>query len=100
MCIRDSRMYCSPRWTRCHTNRSIRPVSSTNDIDHPGMDAAVRGDDLAEPRVERIARERCHAPTRFLDQQRAGRDVPGIEADLPEAVEAPGRDVGEVDGGG
>src|SRR4051812_13430019 len=34
------------------------------------------------------------------DDERAGGDVPRLELQLPEAVEAPGGDVAEVEGGG
>ena len=36
-------------------------------------------------------------PARFLDDQRAGRDVPGLELRFPEPVEAPGGDIAEVE---
>src|SRR5216684_701559 len=36
---------------------------------------------------------------RLADQEGAGGDVPGMEAALPERVEAAGRDVGEIDRG-
>ena len=44
--------------------------------------------------------ERADAAAGLGDQQRAGRGVPGVEADLPEAVDAAGGHVGEVERGG
>ena len=41
-----------------------------------------------------------HHATRFADEQRAGRDVPGRQPLFPEALEPAGGHVREIDGGG
>ena len=40
---------------------------------------------------------RGHEPARFAHQQHPGGEVPLVQTDSPEAVEPPGRDVGEVE---
>ena len=40
-----------------------------------------------------------HEAAGFANQERAGRNVPGIEASLPEGVEPAGGDIGEVERG-
>ena len=47
--------------------------------------------------IERRAVHAGDAAARFLDDQRAGRDVPRLQVLLPEAVEAAGGDVTEVE---
>ncbi len=39
------------------------------------------------------------APARLADEEQAGGHVPGVESELPEAVQPSAGDVGEVDGG-
>ena len=51
-------------------------------------------------RNSRAAGEVADAAAGFGDEQRAGRDVPRLEAHLPEAVEASRGDVGEVERAG
>src|SRR6516225_7671109 len=81
----------------CLLDRSVRPLSTTDDVDHLGVHATVRRDDLAEPGIERSAVQRTDLASGLFDQQRPGGDVPWVEADLPEAVEPAARDVREID---
>ena len=64
------------------------------------MDGRTGGDHGAVVKVEGLAGEAGDAAARFLDEEHAGGEVPGREADVPEAVVAAGRDVGELEGGG
>ena len=64
------------------------------------MDQAVRGQERRRVDVERSAIDGGDAPAGLLDQDGAGGDVPGAEAELPVAVEPAARDVGEIDDGG
>src|SRR5690606_4551296 len=47
-----------------------------------------------------VALEVAHQAAGLHDQQRAGGDVPGREAEFPESVQPPGGHVGEVERGG
>src|ERR1700722_6780789 len=38
-----------------------------------------------------------HKAPRFADEERAGGDVPGIQASLPEGVESTGCDIGQIE---
>ena len=46
------------------------------------------------------AGEIADAASCFDDEQRAGGDIPGIEPDFPESVEAARGDIGEVESAG
>ena len=48
---------------------------------------------------ERGAAEAGHSSAGFLDQEHAGQYVPGLEAFLPEAVDATRGQVAQVEGG-
>ena len=58
-----------------------------------GGDHVLSGDPVA------VAGEIAHPPPRLFRQNRTRRRVPGVQAELPEAVETPGGDVGEVESG-
>ena len=61
------------------------------------VDVAVRGEHVPGPDVEqRCRRGRDTAPPASSTIRRRG-DVPRLEALFPEAVDAPGRDVAEVE---
>ena len=64
---------------------------------HRRVDEAVGGEDLAAVEGELAAVEVGDAAAGFLEQQIAGGGVPGIEAELPVAVEAAAGDVGQVE---
>src|SRR3990172_752621 len=64
-----------------------------------GVDAAVGGGDFFPAQAEGHALEVGHHAARFAHQQDAGAHVPGLQIEFPEAVEAPGGDVAEVEGG-
>ena len=66
---------------------------------HLGEDLGRGGDHLSAVQEVAVAGEIADEPARFLDQQAAGRDVPRVEADLPEAVVEAGGDVREIERG-
>src|SRR5688572_20439821 len=68
----------------------------TDDLEELRMERGVAGEELALAYVERLAAEPGHDATALLDDQRPRRHVPRLEQILPEAVEAPSRDVAEV----
>src|SRR6516165_10699616 len=57
------------------------------------MDQAVGRQHLTAVQAERRAVEPGYPSCRFQHDQDTGRSVPGIEVELPKAVEATGRDV-------
>src|SRR5690606_40481624 len=63
----------------------------------PGVDLRIAGDDVARLEIAVRAVEIADAPAGLADDQRAGGDVPLAEAELPEPVDASGRDVAEVE---
>ena len=67
-----------------------------DDMQHLGMNPQVAGDDIAVLQVTLITLEVGGDTARLLHQERTGRDVPGLEIELPEAVIAPRGDVGEI----
>src|SRR5216684_4642209 len=67
-----------------------------DNLDHRLMQPAVARDYLPEREVERGAVHVAHVAARLLDQQRARRDVPLLEAEFPKPVDAAACDVGEV----
>src|SRR5688572_14051994 len=60
---------------------------------------AVARDRLAPVAGRRPARQVARAPARLLDDQVARGDVPGVELELPEPVEAPGGDITQIERG-
>src|ERR1700691_1782364 len=40
--------------------------------------------------------QRADPPARFLDQERTGRSIPGLESELPEAIHPPGCDISQI----
>ena len=66
---------------------------------HRRVDEAVGGEDLAAVEGELAAVEVGDAAAGFLDEEIAGGGVPGIELELPVAVEASAGDVGEIKAG-
>src|SRR5581483_11042872 len=70
-------------------------------VDEGGVDDAVGGQGLAGAAVvEGAAVHVGDGAAGFGDEEGAGGDVPGIEVEFPEAVEAPGGGVGQVEGSG
>ena len=63
---------------------------------HRAQHGRIRSDDITRLQIAVTTVGLGDNPSRFLHEQRAGRNVPRIETELPETVEAPGRDVGEV----
>src|SRR2546426_5048100 len=63
-------------------------------------DAGGAGDDVAPLPETRAAGKVGQLAAGFFDQEQAGRDVPGRQAEFEEAVEDAGRDHREVEGGG
>ncbi|EAU67323.1 hypothetical protein STIAU_7046 [Stigmatella aurantiaca DW4/3-1] len=57
------------------------------------------GQHISAHHIEGEAVDLRHPPARLLHQQRPRANVPGLEAKLEEAVEAPGRHIGEVQRG-
>src|SRR5687768_11340777 len=69
----------------------------TDELDQLREDTTVANDQRAPGEQVVVALEAGdHAP-RLADQDDARGDVPGVDAELPEGVEAAGRDVGEVE---
>src|ERR687891_2192951 len=64
---------------------------------NPLVDAGRGAEDVADGQIQRLAVDARDPTTRLLDDQRTGGDVPRLEAELEEAVEAPARDVGEIE---
>src|SRR5882672_3049568 len=60
----------------------------------------VGRDEVGGPRIEGIAVHACNASARFLDDQRAGRDVPWLQVLLPERLEPARRHIAQVERGG
>ena len=52
---------------------------------------------MSAPRLVLGAAERADAAAGLLDQQRAGGGIPGLEPDLPEAIDAAGGDIGQIE---
>src|SRR6185369_7180533 len=75
-------------------------ASFVEDLQHGGEELGVRGDDVAALHVAFLAGEVADEPARLAHEERARGHVPGREAELPEAVDAPGRDPREVERGG
>src|SRR5262245_56162979 len=84
----------------CLADRSVRPLSSANRLDHLLVDSPVGRNHFHAARVERATGEIADAATGLLDDERARGDVPRVEADLPEPIEPARGDVGEIDRGG
>jgi hypothetical protein len=63
-------------------------------------DFRVAGDQVAGLQVGFVAGKVADQAAGLGDQQRAAGDVPGRQAELPEAVEASAGDVGQVECGG
>jgi len=68
-----------------------------DNLDHMLMQPAVARDYLPDREVQRCAVHVAHVATRLLDNQRARRDVPLLEAEFPKPVDAAACDVGEVE---
>ena len=66
-------------------------------LEHLLVDVAVGGQHAAAPGVVRGAVDTGHTAARFLHEQRASRDIPGVQLLLPEPLEPPGRDVTQVE---
>src|ERR1700740_1971171 len=62
-----------------------------------GKDLRCRCADVARLHVTRIAAEIAHQPARFLNQERPGRHVPRRQPHLPERVQSPAGDIGQVE---
>src|SRR5690242_10772689 len=61
------------------------------------MQAAVGRDYLPDREVECCAFHVAHVAARLFDNQRAGGDIPLLEAEFPKTVDAAAGDVGEVE---
>lgn len=60
-------------------------------------DFRCAADDIAGIEIVAFPRQVTHESAGFLDQQRAGCHVPGGEAEFPEAIDATGCEVGQVE---
>src|SRR6267142_6678593 len=65
-----------------------------------GKDLRRRCAHVAGLQVTRFAAEIAHQPARFLNQERSGRHVPRREPHLPERVQSPAGDIGQVESRG
>ena len=66
-------------------------------IDQFVVDEAVGGEDFAAVELEVIAGEIGHAASGFFHKQNAGRGVPGVEIELPKALETASGNVSQVE---
>ncbi len=66
-------------------------------LQHRLEDLRIRGDDVAAVEILLIADEIADEAARFLHEQYAGRHVPRLESELPEAVGATCRYVSEIE---
>ena len=64
-----------------------------------GKHFRVSGDDIAGGQIIGLSGKIADQAARFGDQQCAGGHVPGRKAELPESVQASGRDIGQVECG-
>src|SRR5262245_44102517 len=71
-----------------------------DDAEHRVVDTTVAGDHLPPVGIERRVVVGRGSAAGFDDHQATGGEVPGLEWPFPEAVEATGGDVAEVQGGG
>ena len=85
---------------RATWRRSARRRCRRNRVAQQAEDAGRRGDHFVRAEEIAAAGEVADAAPGFGDEQRAGRDIPCIEAGFPEAVEAARRDVREVERAG
>ena len=79
----------------CYTFAQFRRYVRRQRLDQRLVHFWRAGDDVG-PESILVAAERADAPAGLLDQQRAGGRVPGLESDLPEAIDAAGGDVGQI----
>src|SRR5689334_7803594 len=79
-------------------NESSGPI--TQGLQEPLVDRPVSGNHRSMPDAELAPLVVGDQTARLADEQRAGRDVPGGEVLLPESLESPRRDIGQVDGSG
>src|SRR5690348_13090261 len=70
---------------------------SRDELVQPGMELVVGGEHLALRQPRLGAPEIADEAASLADQQDAGGDVPEIQVLFPEAVEAAGRDPGEIE---
>ncbi len=68
-------------------------------LEHLLVDLGVAGHDVGPERIFGAARRADAAPG-LLDEQDSGGGVPGRQAEFPKAVDAAGRHVGQIQGGG
>src|SRR4030095_11449192 len=67
---------------------SFESLCPLNHLEHRVMNASVGSDKVCGRGVESCAVHPGHAPTGLLDDERACSHIPGLEALLPEPVEA------------
>src|SRR6266567_5012249 len=62
------------------------PLVRCKHLDYLSEDFGIRGNDLAAVQIRVISQEIAHETAGLQDEQAPRRDIPGIEADFPEAV--------------
>lgn len=70
------------------------------EVEGLGVDGVIGGEDVGAVEGGGTTFHVGAAAAGFVDEEDAGGLVPGVEAEFPEGVKAPGGDVGEVEGGG
>ncbi len=88
------------RQLRCDQRRDERSDAGGEggeELRERGVGLGVAGDDVAAVEIAVAAVEVADAPAGLANDQRAGRDVPLAQAQLEERVDAPGRDVAQVE---
>ena len=78
---------------------NARDALPLQDFEHGFVQVGVARDGFSPARAALATREVASAPTGFFHDQEPGRDVPGVEFEFPEAVEASGCDITEIEGG-
>jgi hypothetical protein len=71
-----------------------------DDVEHGTVDSPVRGENFGAPRAEGGAGPVAHSSASFLDNERAGGDIPRFEVGLPKSVHSSRRDITEIYRGG
>ena len=64
------------------------------------MQVAIGGDDVTAFHHCVATTDVGDKPTGFADQDDSGGDIPGLQTDFPKPFEAPGGDIGQIQGGG
>src|SRR5205807_3107355 len=85
--------------TSVFITRMLQQLSAQR-FEQLGKDLRRRRAHVAGLQVTRFAAEIAHQPAGFLNQERSGRHIPRQEPHLPERVQSPAGDIGQVESRG